>query len=311
MWIPYFIDDDVELRLLEAQYARPLFQLVERDREYLRRWQNWPDKIRTLQDMRRLIHYSIQKRKQNSGMDFVVFHHGDPVGKIGLVYINWYEEQTEIGYWLAQDRQGQGIITRSARALTGYALGRLKLGRVQIRCADGNMRSRAIPERLGFAFEGTRPGATRLRSQFVDEVAYTMTARRWYRRMIYHITTRLEWNIAKRRGEYAAPSLKTQGFIHFSGLSQVVKVADAIYPGHKDLVLLCVDPERLRAPLQYEPPNMGAPVTSANGGQAHAEDEGELFPHVYGALDLDSVIRVFDFPENGAGQFALPLGLPR
>lgn len=302
MLVPYPIDDELELRPLEQPYARAMFGIVERDREYLRQYQNWPDKIRKLNDMRRSIRFSMQKRKQNSGMDFVILYEGVAVGKVGLVYITWQERLCEIGYWLAQSYQGRGIISRCAQVLTGYALGQLQLNTVQIRCAVGNTRSRAIPERLGFQLDGINAGITQLHGQFVDDAVYSMSAPHWYARMIYHITSLPEWTFARKRGEYRAPSLQTEGFIHFSRINQVVQVADAVYRNRNGLVLLCVDPARLHVPLEFEPPVLDAP---------DAHDDGDLFPHVYGPVDTKAVIRVFDFPANGDGCFSLPGDLPR
>ena len=302
MLIPYIIDDDLEMRPLEQRYAPAMFAIVERDRDYLRQYQNWPDKIHNLNDMRRSIRYSLQKRQQNSGMDFVVLFQGVVVGKVGLVYINWQEKLCEIGYWLTKRAQGRGIISRATQVLTGYALGQLHLETVQIRCAVGNTRSRAIPERLGFKFGGINPGVTQLHGKHVDDAVYMMTASRWYRRMIYHITSLGEWASAQKLGLYTTPSLKSQGFIHFSRINQVVKVADAVYQRRNGLVLLCVDPARLQVPLKFEPPDLDAP-------EAHKEND--LFPHVYGPVDTQAVIRVFEFPGNGDGCFSLPRDLPR
>jgi uncharacterized protein (DUF952 family) len=85
--------------------------------------------------------------------------------------------------------------------------------------------------------------------------------------VILHITTRAAWEAARAAGRYEAPSLAAEGFIHLSDPDQVVRVADARYSGVPDLVLLCVAPERLAAPLRYETSDAGE----------------ERFPHLYGA----------------------------
>jgi uncharacterized protein (DUF952 family) len=109
------------------------------------------------------------------------------------------------------------------------------------------------------------------------------------RLVIFHITTRAEWDAAVRDGEYTAPSLATEGFIHLSNRHQVAEVANARYRGVPDLVLLGVDPERLAAPLRYE---VGI-------------DSDERFPHLYGPLELAAVSDVLPFPEGPDG-FAPP-----
>jgi uncharacterized protein (DUF952 family) len=106
---------------------------------------------------------------------------------------------------------------------------------------------------------------------------------------ILHITPRSHWQAAQQRGFYQADSLDTEGFIHCSTRAQVVWVANRFYQGQSDLVLLCIDPEKLNAELIYE------------------EVEGnQRFPHLYGVLNLDAVVQVVDFQPNSEGRFELP-----
>ncbi len=118
---------------------------------------------------------------------------------------------------------------------------------------------------------------------------------------IYHITTRADWQAAQADGQYAPPSLAKEGFIHFSRADQVSGVANAFYAGQNGLVLLEVDVARLSANLRWEPP--AHPGGAAPQGQPHAED---LFPHLYGPLNLDAVRAVHDFTPNPAGLFQFP-----
>jgi uncharacterized protein (DUF952 family) len=114
---------------------------------------------------------------------------------------------------------------------------------------------------------------------------------------LYHITEHKTWMRARAAGEYRAPSLDSQRFIHLSGRDQVIRVADAIYTGHAGLVLLVIDPARLKSPVRYEPPDVSIPAEHYTG---------ELFPHLYGPLNLDAVIKVLDFPSRADGTFTLP-----
>ncbi len=93
-------------------------------------------------------------------------------------------------------------------------------------------------------------------------------------RLILHITTAPEWAAAQEAGEYRAPSLETEGFIHCSTPAQVVHVADWFYRDVPDLVLLCIDPAELTSEVMWE-----------SSADAFA---GE-FPHVYGPIALDAV----------------------
>ncbi|AXN38664.1 hypothetical protein CN689_21445 [Peribacillus butanolivorans] len=52
-----------------------------------------------------------------------------------------------MGYWLGQQYQGNGIMTRVAKALIDYAINELNISKVEIRAAVENKNSRGIPER--------------------------------------------------------------------------------------------------------------------------------------------------------------------
>jgi uncharacterized protein (DUF952 family) len=106
---------------------------------------------------------------------------------------------------------------------------------------------------------------------------------------ILHITEQSAWQVAQTAGEYTAPSLTHEGFIHFSTPAQVLQVAQRFYAALNDLVLLEVDPALLHAELRYE-----------------ESEPGMLFPHLYGPLNLDAVRAVHVFTRNAAGQFQLP-----
>ncbi|MCY3864066.1 MAG: DUF952 domain-containing protein [Chloroflexi bacterium] len=121
--------------------------------------------------------------------------------------------------------------------------------------------------------------------------------------MIYHITSRSAWAKAQERGDYQAPSLDIEGFIHCSTRAQLMQVANDFYRGQAGLVALCIDEGRLDAELRWEAPaHPQPPIDSALSSDS-------LFPHLYGPLNLDAVLEVHDLIELETG-FALPRGLP-
>ena len=100
---------------------------------------------------------------------------------VGLHYIRWNTGRTELGYWLSEDVQGQGIATRTVRGLCAYCFNELKLGRVEIRCATENARSRRVPERLGFTQEGILRRMDKLEHGWADWAVYGLLADEWTR----------------------------------------------------------------------------------------------------------------------------------
>jgi uncharacterized protein (DUF952 family) len=115
--------------------------------------------------------------------------------------------------------------------------------------------------------------------------------------MILHITSKREWAEAQQRGEYVAPSLQTEGFIHCSTEKQVLHVANAFYAGRTDLVLLKLDEAQLKSELKWEPP-AGTPAPGIS--------DSDKFPHIFGPINLTAVASILNFPPDPAGMFILP-----
>lgn len=122
--------------------------------------------------------------------------------------------------------------------------------------------------------------------------------------MIYHIISVDDWQAAQAKGTYEPESLVTAGFIHFSEQHQVIAVANFVYPGRDDLLLLVVDPALLQAELRYEPP---IPPGEADADLDTA-DQADLYPHLYGALNLDAVIATPILPRTDEG-YVLPYSM--
>lgn len=113
---------------------------------------------------------------------------------------------------------------------------------------------------------------------------------------IFHIISHDVWETARSSAEMRVPSLDSEGFIHFSTVNQVVKVANKHYHGVAGLGVLVVETEKLAAPLRYEPPYMPGEI---------APPTDELFPHLYGPLNTSAVKEIVDFPVGADGTFTL------
>jgi uncharacterized protein (DUF952 family) len=106
---------------------------------------------------------------------------------------------------------------------------------------------------------------------------------------ILHITTPEAWAQAKAVGVYRGDTLDSEGFIHCSTVAQVLRVADARFRGRTDLILLVIDTGKLAPEVRWE-----------------ATETGELFPHIYGPLNVEAVLKVFTLEPEADGRFAFP-----
>jgi uncharacterized protein (DUF952 family) len=111
---------------------------------------------------------------------------------------------------------------------------------------------------------------------------------------IYKICRASEWNAAITAGQYLGSEIdRRDGFIHFSTAEQVAETARRHFAGQTDLVLVAVDETGLGPRLRYEP---------SRGGQ--------LFPHLYGPLNVAGVRWVKPLPLAADGGHRFPDGLP-
>ncbi|MDK2982020.1 MAG: hypothetical protein PWQ55_2367 [Chloroflexota bacterium] len=94
--------------------------------------------------------------------------------------------------------------------------------------------------------------------------------------IILHITNKKTWAEAREAGIYRGDTLDKDGFIHCCQPAQVDQVLKQWFPDATDLLVLEVETDALQAELVYE---------NLEGGQ-------ELFPHIYGALNLEAVVNV-------------------
>jgi uncharacterized protein (DUF952 family) len=107
--------------------------------------------------------------------------------------------------------------------------------------------------------------------------------------LIYHLTTRAEWEASRTTPEHVADSLAEEGFIHCSqDQEQMLRVANRLFAGQMGLIALAVDIERLTSPLVREPSR-----------------SGEIYPHIYGPLNTDAVVGVLSLTTGSGGEFVL------
>lgn len=173
------VDNEIELGLLELRHAQLLVELNSENRTYLREWLPIIGNLTTLEEFQTFIKAGLKRFAENDGWQSGIWYRGELAGCINYRFFNWTVKQTELSYWLGQSFTGKGIMTRAARKLTEYAFDELGMNRVEIRCATGNMASRAVPERLGFTQEGILRQNFWKYDHWLDSVVYSMLAAEW------------------------------------------------------------------------------------------------------------------------------------
>lgn len=109
--------------------------------------------------------------------------------------------------------------------------------------------------------------------------------------ILLHMCPRREWERSVAAGVHAPASLAEQGFVHLSSPDQVHLPANRLYAGRDDILLLEIDAARVGATVRWEPGVPGDP-------------ESMRFPHLYGPLPIDAVVRTRKYLPGEDGVFA-------
>lgn len=170
----FLIDSAIALRVLREDDAAELFALTNANRAYLRRWLPWVDLVTTVDDSRSFLSNVAAQREEGRGPTFGILHEGALAGVVGYLPIDRINRIGEIGYWLAERLQGRGVMTQCCRFVVRYGFLTLDLNRIQIAAGTSNRESRAVPERLGFRFEGILRARENLYGTFIDHAMYSL-----------------------------------------------------------------------------------------------------------------------------------------
>jgi len=169
------VGENILLKQIEMSDAVDIFNTIDSQRKYLRKWLPFVDFTKELKDSQSFVASAINVSDEEREFLFVIHYDGIFAGLIGFKDTDKLNKKTEIGYWLSESYQKKGIITESVKVLLRFAFDELDINRVQIKCAVGNIPSRNIPKRLRFKFEGIeRDGELLINDQFTDLEVYSL-----------------------------------------------------------------------------------------------------------------------------------------
>jgi ribosomal-protein-serine acetyltransferase len=173
------VNNSIKLELIADKHAGPVFELIEKNRPYLREWFPWVDYMTTVDRFREFILSSKIKEQESSDYAYVIYYDNEAVGRIGIYYIDQQNRIGSIGYWLDADKQGQGIVTKSANALLALGFETLDLNRLEIKCSAKNIKSQSIPGKLKFSQEAVLKQAEYINDIYNDLVLFALTRGEW------------------------------------------------------------------------------------------------------------------------------------
>lgn len=166
--------------------GKAVFEAVEESREFLYPWLPWTDRHNTPEASESFVRRAYSRWVSRDDLALAIWNRetGAYIGGTGLHRINWEIPAFEIGYWIRKSQEGKGYVSEAVMVLAQCAFEQLEAKRVLIRCATSNVRSRAVPERLGFKLEGILRNDIKLADgNVVDTALYAWTDEDWQMRI--------------------------------------------------------------------------------------------------------------------------------
>ncbi|MCO4851954.1 GNAT family N-acetyltransferase [Bacillus vallismortis] len=174
------VNEHITIRLLEPKDAERIAQLIIENQQRLGEWLFFAENPSSAETYRETI--IPDWRREYADMNSIeagLLYDGSLCGMIGLHHLDQINRKAEIGYWIAQEYEGKGIMTAACRTIITYAFKELGLNRVALCAAVGNHKSRAIPERLGFQEEGIARDGLFVNGKYHDLVYYSLLKHEW------------------------------------------------------------------------------------------------------------------------------------
>ncbi|MCX4026567.1 GNAT family N-acetyltransferase [Endozoicomonas sp. SM1973] len=166
------VNKTIKLELVHPAIAQQLYKLVESNRAYLSEWLPWVSKAESIEDYESFIKQVLYDYAAGKKMACSILFEGKLVGVCGFNAIEPVLKRAEIGYWIASEYQGKGIVTQVCQKLIEIAFDYYNVDKVQISAAKDNIRSRAICERLGMNLEGIITNQENVKGKIVDHAIY-------------------------------------------------------------------------------------------------------------------------------------------
>lgn len=168
------IDKKLALKQLKRSDAKEIFTAIDSQRRYLGKWLAFVAQTKKLADTENFINSVVDAPEDKFNFVFTIRKENKFIGLIGFNNTDGLNKKTQLGYWLLEEFQQEGIMTRSVEKLCQFAFEEQNINRIAIKCARGNIASKRIAKRLNFKFEGIeRQGGFLRGNLFVDMEVYS------------------------------------------------------------------------------------------------------------------------------------------
>ena len=173
--VPSFPIGSYNLRGIKPEDARSLYHFMS-DKEVT---QFTSLHAETLEEVHSWIELMMEQFEKKQSIYWVITEDNRAIGRCHYIYLEAIHSRAEIGYYLAKEYWGCGIMTNAVTAIVEYGFEHLKLNRIEARSISRNYGSTRVLEKVGFSKEGTLRQHTFRAGEFFDVEVFSFLNTDW------------------------------------------------------------------------------------------------------------------------------------
>lgn len=166
------VTDALTLIAIDERYVSDLHQLVVKNQRWLQQSLSWPAEVRSEDETRRHVQGNVMLHQRDYAKMFLLYLDKQLVGVLSFNQIEPQNKTAYIGYWIDEEHQGQGLLSRSLQAFIRHYAASGLVRRFVIKCRVANTRSNQVALRNGFVLEGCLRQAEYLNGSYDDQNIY-------------------------------------------------------------------------------------------------------------------------------------------
>ncbi|MCB0516147.1 MAG: GNAT family protein [Chitinophagales bacterium] len=178
--------ESVALKPIATAHVGEIYSLIQESLPNLQLWLPWASETLLMSDTEAFIKDVKGRNFYLARQVYEIWFEGKIAGLIDLHNGNRETQTVEIGYWLGTAYQGKGIMLNACKILLRKVFAHTKISCVYVRCAENNLRSRSIPEKLRFTDLGYDNTEEIINTQKHKMLKYSLTKKQWERDLIFY-----------------------------------------------------------------------------------------------------------------------------
>lgn len=183
--VSILVDEEIQLRTYTPDDAAELFRCINGSRGHLRPYLSWVDTTTRPEHSLQFIQNAQAQQNNQEAMAMGIFRNQrELIGGIGMHQWDHYLRKAQVGYWIAKDYEGKGIMLRCATRFIDFLFDKLDLNKVEMHLLPQNTRSAALTQKLGAKVEGVLRQSIKVNGRLEDVVVTGILRSEWKSRLI-------------------------------------------------------------------------------------------------------------------------------